>query len=163
MASCASDPVRAHHPISTCAPSASRVGGRGLPPRVFMSIFGENAKPRMNPIHIDLIYDGPYRLEISPTRRLDSNRETKLSLRQVKGGPLEFPVEFALAYTDRLGARRVRRFELRQNHEVREVADMETVSDPQPSTAAYERYPVPSNAPYIELDAPLGFVRTDRS
>ena len=81
---------------------------------------------------IDLIYDGPYRLEISPTRRLDSNRETKLSLRQVKGGPLEFPVEFALAYTDRLGARRVRRFELRQNHEVREVADMETVSDPQP-------------------------------
>ena len=80
-------------------------------------------------LDLELFYDGPNWLEISPTRRLDSNQETKLTLRQVRGQRLDFPVQFALAYTDRLAARRLRRFELSEHHEVRELGEVETLSD----------------------------------
>ena len=79
---------------------------------------------------IELIHDGPNRLEISPTRRLDAGQEAKLTLRQGHGQRLLFPVQFAIAYTDGLGLRRLRQFAVNEHHEIREVGEMETLSEP---------------------------------
>ena len=80
---------------------------------------------------VEVHYDGVYALEINPQVRFESRRKGILAVRQPRAEPLVFPIAFRLSYTDALGVKRTRAFELRQNHELRDLGEMQTVSDPE--------------------------------
>ena len=71
---------------------------------------------------IELICERPHRLGFSPKRRLDSGGKAMLTVWQGEE-TLRFPIRFSIGYTDKFGSRHKRDFELRENHELREIPD----------------------------------------
>ena len=77
-------------------------------------------------VHARVSLAHPHQLDSSPTRRLESTQRGKLTLRQARHTQLEFPIPFRLDYTDQLGKRRIREFELLRNHQLRELNEIPT-------------------------------------
>ena len=77
----------------------------------------------------ELDYEGRHMLTFSPAGRLESNAKGRLTLLQTKGVPLQYPIRFGLAYTDRFRNRRVKRYEIRQGWDLRDVTHEAMDSD----------------------------------
>ena len=83
---------------------------------------------------IELSYVGPHSIEFKPPRRFETNAQATLHVEETQA-PLAYPIVFDLSYTDRLDNRWTKTFELRDNHELREVScDAEGRSDSSGST-----------------------------
>ena len=77
-----------------------------------------------------LHYDGPHSLTLSPTGRWETNREGSFILHQADRVPLEYPISFGLAYTDRFGEQRRIQFEIRQGRGFCAITDPLAELDP---------------------------------
>ena len=106
--------------IADAQPEFVEAGARGSGRRMEIGILNRGGEIR----DIELRYEGPYQLGFSPTRRWGPGAKATLTLVQ-RDRPLEYPIAFALGYTDGLDVRHEKEFELQHDYELREITTKE--------------------------------------